>query len=123
MDKEEIVPDVIDTVPQKEMSIHFANGAAVKLGNVLTPTQGTVCLLDRIASSLLTNCVIVLVARHCELCAVKDPPTQISWPTEPGALYTLIKTDPDAPSRNAPKFREWHHWLGKCDSNRSELRR
>ncbi|CAD5215644.1 unnamed protein product [Bursaphelenchus okinawaensis] len=41
---------------------------------------------------------------------VQDPP-KLSWETEDGALYTLIKTDPDAPSRKEPKFREWHHWL------------
>jgi len=81
MDKEQLVPDVIDTIPLNEVDIKFANGAAVKNGNVLTPTQ------------------------------VKDPPTQMSWPTEAGALYTLIKTDPDAPSRASPKYREWHHWL------------
>jgi len=26
-------------------------------------------------------------------------------------LYTLAKVDPDAPSREDPKFREWRHWL------------
>uniref|UniRef100_A0A1W7RAP7 Protein D3 n=1 Tax=Hadrurus spadix TaxID=141984 RepID=A0A1W7RAP7_9SCOR len=54
---------------------------AVNLGNELTPTQ------------------------------VKDPPTHISYPTEDGAFYTLCMTDPDAPSRQNPKYREWHHWL------------
>ncbi|CAH1257785.1 PEBP1 [Branchiostoma lanceolatum] len=56
---------------------------AVKIeqGNVVTPTQ------------------------------VKDRPTVLNWPAEEGALYTLIKTDPDAPSRAEPKFREWHHWV------------
>lgn len=53
----------------------------VNLGNELTPTQ------------------------------VKDPPTYINYPTEPDALYTLCMTDPDAPSRQTPKYREWHHWL------------
>jgi len=53
----------------------------VNFGNTLTPTQ------------------------------VKDPPTQINWPADQNSLYTLIFTDPDAPSRKDPKFREWHHWL------------
>lgn len=35
----------------------------------------------------------------------------VSYPTESGALYTLCMTDPDAPSRENPKYREWHHWL------------
>lgn len=35
----------------------------------------------------------------------------MKWNAESGALYTLCMTDPDAPSRQNPKFREWHHWL------------
>ncbi|XP_038044155.1 protein D2-like [Patiria miniata] len=35
----------------------------------------------------------------------------VTWPAEEGALYTIIMTDPDAPSRANPKFREWRHWL------------
>ncbi|XP_052751752.1 protein D3-like isoform X1 [Galleria mellonella] len=41
---------------------------------------------------------------------VKDVPT-VSWDATPNQLYTLVMTDPDAPSRKDPKFREWHHWL------------
>ncbi|KAF7633201.1 hypothetical protein Mgra_00007391 [Meloidogyne graminicola] len=41
---------------------------------------------------------------------VKNPP-KITWEAEDGVLYTLVMTDPDAPSRADPKFREWHHWL------------
>ncbi|EFA03302.1 protein D2 [Tribolium castaneum] len=41
---------------------------------------------------------------------VKDPPT-VKWEAESDAFYTLCMTDPDAPSRKDPKFREWHHWL------------
>ncbi|KAK7864799.1 hypothetical protein R5R35_012287 [Gryllus longicercus] len=41
---------------------------------------------------------------------VKDIPT-VTWTAQDDALYTLCMTDPDAPSRNEPKFREWHHWL------------
>lgn len=36
---------------------------------------------------------------------------QVSWDAESGALYTVVMTDPDAPSRQKPKFCEWHHWL------------
>ncbi len=35
----------------------------------------------------------------------------MTYPTEAGAFYTVIMTDPDAPSRKDPKFREWHHWM------------
>ncbi|ERE82355.1 phosphatidylethanolamine-binding protein 1 [Cricetulus griseus] len=43
---------------------------------------------------------------------VKNRPSSISWDgLDPGKLYTLVLTDPDAPSRKEPKFREWHHFL------------
>lgn len=35
----------------------------------------------------------------------------VHWDAEPHEYYTLIMTDPDAPSRHSAKFREWHHWL------------
>ncbi|XP_067626131.1 protein D3-like [Eurosta solidaginis] len=41
---------------------------------------------------------------------VKDQPT-VTWKADANAFYTLCMTDPDAPSRVDPKFREWHHWL------------
>ncbi|XP_065219647.1 uncharacterized protein LOC135845110 [Planococcus citri] len=41
---------------------------------------------------------------------VKDVP-KVSWDAEAGKFYLLCMTDPDAPSRKEPKFREWHHWL------------
>uniref|UniRef100_A0A2K5XMB3 Phosphatidylethanolamine-binding protein 1 n=1 Tax=Mandrillus leucophaeus TaxID=9568 RepID=A0A2K5XMB3_MANLE len=43
---------------------------------------------------------------------VKNRPTSISWDgLDSGKLYTLVLTDPDAPSRKDPKYREWHHFL------------
>lgn len=42
---------------------------------------------------------------------VRAIPTVIQWPVEEGAFYTLCMTDPDAPCRENPKYREWHHWL------------
>ncbi|XP_015116345.1 protein D2 isoform X2 [Diachasma alloeum] len=41
---------------------------------------------------------------------VKDKP-EVKWNAEAGEFYTLCMTDPDAPSRKTPTFREWHHWL------------
>uniref|UniRef100_A0ABD2WLP7 Phosphatidylethanolamine-binding protein n=1 Tax=Trichogramma kaykai TaxID=54128 RepID=A0ABD2WLP7_9HYME len=41
---------------------------------------------------------------------VKDQPT-VDWNADDSSFYTLCMTDPDAPSRKEPKFREWHHWL------------
>jgi len=51
---------------------------------------------------------------------VKDKPT-VTWDPEAGVFYTLCMTDPDAPSRQEPKFREWHHWLvGNIPGNKVE---
>lgn len=41
---------------------------------------------------------------------VKDVP-KVEWNADQEAFYTLCMTDPDAPSRAEPKYREWHHWL------------
>uniref|UniRef100_A0A8C8SRI0 Phosphatidylethanolamine binding protein 1 n=1 Tax=Pelusios castaneus TaxID=367368 RepID=A0A8C8SRI0_9SAUR len=43
---------------------------------------------------------------------VQNRPTSVEWDgCDPQKLYTLVLTDPDAPSRKDPKFREWHHFL------------
>ncbi|KAB0797455.1 hypothetical protein PPYR_08449 [Photinus pyralis] len=36
---------------------------------------------------------------------------ELEWNTDPDKLYLLAMVDPDAPSRNNPKFREWQHWI------------
>ncbi|XP_075148657.1 protein D3-like [Haematobia irritans] len=41
---------------------------------------------------------------------VKNQP-KVEWQAEAGTYYTLVMTDPDAPSRKEPSMREWHHWL------------
>jgi phosphatidylethanolamine-binding protein (PEBP) family uncharacterized protein len=40
----------------------------------------------------------------------KEIPT-VAWEADADALYTVIKTDPDAPSREDPKWGEWLHWI------------
>lgn len=59
---------------------YSSNNVTVHLGDELTPTQ------------------------------VKDTPSHLIWPIESDCLYTLILTDPDAPSRKQPTRREWRHW-------------
>ncbi|MQL74172.1 hypothetical protein Taro_006532 [Colocasia esculenta] len=38
-----------------------------------------------------------------------DPPT-VNISGHPHNLYTLVMTDPDAPSPSDPTMREWVHW-------------
>lgn len=46
------------------------------------------------------------------LTQAKNRPSSISWDSlDPGKVYTLILTDPDAPSKKDPKFREWRHFF------------
>ncbi|XP_031336016.1 protein D2-like isoform X2 [Photinus pyralis] len=80
MEKEGVVPDVIDVAPKEVAEVHYPSGVHVELGNELTPTQ------------------------------VKDIPS-VKWSAYANSFYTLCMTDPDAPSRQKPDFREWHHWL------------
>jgi phosphatidylethanolamine-binding protein (PEBP) family uncharacterized protein len=39
----------------------------------------------------------------------KEP--KVIWKADSDTFYTLIKCDPDAPSRQNPKYREWRHWV------------
>ena len=42
--------------------------------------------------------------------SVKDEPI-VNWPTEGGQHYTLVMTDPDAPSRKEPTRGQIKHWI------------
>ncbi|KAG4069996.1 hypothetical protein HA402_013656 [Bradysia odoriphaga] len=41
---------------------------------------------------------------------VTDQP-EVTWEAQPDTFYTILMTDPDAPSRQAPTLREYRHWL------------
>ena len=41
---------------------------------------------------------------------VKDKPT-VQFEADPHKFYTLVMTDPDAPSRIEPTYREFKHWV------------
>ncbi|CAK9824842.1 Phosphatidylethanolamine-binding protein homolog F40A3.3 [Anthophora retusa] len=66
-------------------------------------------LLSSMAEALKTHGVVPDVIDKVPP-KVKDPPT-ITWDGNANEYYTVCMTDPDAPSRKDPKFREWHHWL------------
>uniref|UniRef100_A0A2K5NDU7 Phosphatidylethanolamine-binding protein 1 n=1 Tax=Cercocebus atys TaxID=9531 RepID=A0A2K5NDU7_CERAT len=72
----------VDEQTQHPLHVTYAGAAVDELGKVLTPTQ------------------------------VKNRPTSIWWDgIDSGKRYALVLTDPDAPSRKDPKYREWHHFL------------
>ncbi|XP_071492803.1 protein D3-like [Diadema antillarum] len=95
MELHEVVPDVIDEVPEYVAEVAWSPDTRVDMGNELTPTQ------------------------------VKSPPTMFSWPTEPGALYTLAMVDPDAPCRTDRSVGEVIHWLvlniPGCDVSKGQV--
>ncbi|XP_058056177.1 protein D3-like [Anopheles bellator] len=48
---------------------------------------------------------------------IRNPPL-VTWNSNERALYTLIMTDPDVPSRDDPRFREYIHWaVGNIPGN------
>nr|XP_060641444.1 phosphatidylethanolamine-binding protein 1-like [Anolis sagrei ordinatus] len=72
----------VEEKPDYPLRVRYGTVEIDELGKVLTPTQ------------------------------VKNRPTSIEWETcDPEKFYSLVLTDPDAPSRKNPKFREWHHFL------------
>nr|XP_016944357.1 protein D3 isoform X2 [Drosophila suzukii] len=78
---DDIVPDVVDAVPAGIVKVTYNDSLQVDQGNELTPTQ------------------------------VKDQPT-VEWSGLEGKsnLITLLMVDPDAPTRQDPKYREILHW-------------
>ncbi|CRK89398.1 CLUMA_CG003149, isoform A [Clunio marinus] len=79
--EEKIVPDVLDDIPD------------IAMLSVNYPSGVTVEL-----GNVLTPT------------QVKDKPT-VEWTKEDGVYYTLLMTDPDAPTRENPTLGEIRHWL------------
>ncbi|XP_069475294.1 phosphatidylethanolamine-binding protein 1 isoform X1 [Ambystoma mexicanum] len=72
----------VDEKPSHALRVKYGSVEVDELGKELTPTQ------------------------------VQNKPTLLEWSgMEKDKLYTVGMTDPDAPSRKNPKFREWHHYL------------
>ncbi|XP_011160620.1 protein D2 isoform X2 [Solenopsis invicta] len=71
-------------------------------------------VVDKVPASVLNvtypNNLAVEIGKVLTPTQVKNQPT-VQWNAETNSFYTLCMTDPDAPSRENPKFREWHHWL------------
>ncbi|KAG2137946.1 PEBP-like protein [Suillus clintonianus] len=85
-----IIPDVIPVDPpfhpKALLVVTFPTGQEALLGNTLTKTD--------------TDDEPTVAFTPMQVPDVADEPT-----------YTLVMTDPDAPSRVNPKFREWRHWV------------
>ncbi|KAK1122563.1 Phosphatidylethanolamine-binding protein 1 [Melipona bicolor] len=71
-------------------------------------------VIDKVPTNVLQvtypNNLAVEIGKVLTPTQVKDPPT-VKWDGDANTFYALCMTDPDAPSRKEPKFREWHHWL------------
>lgn len=50
---------------------------------------------------------LAFVPRRNWCSQVQSKPT-VTWEAEEGKLYTLVMTDPDAPTRSDPKWGEWY---------------
>lgn len=79
---------------------------------------------QELAEVNFSNGIKVEMGKELTPTQVKKPPT-VKWAAKESEYYTLAMVDPDAPSRENPKFREWHHWLvGNIqggDMNKSEV--
>lgn len=70
-------------------------------------------VIDAAPSSTLQvtfNLNTVVPGKELTPTQVKAAP-EVSWAAETNSFYTLIFTDPDAPSRSNPIRREFLHWL------------
>ncbi|XP_076678288.1 protein D2 isoform X2 [Andrena cerasifolii] len=105
-----LFPSLIAKRPLVEIGTRLLSSMAQAL-----QTHGVVPdVIDKVPPSELSvaypNNNVVEIGKVLTPTQVKDPPT-VTWTAEANVLYTLCMTDPDAPSRKEPKFREWHHWL------------
>jgi phosphatidylethanolamine-binding protein (PEBP) family uncharacterized protein len=91
-----IVPDVWpkDFYPTSNMIIKWPQGVQLSTPTHFTPAGN---------ASILCN-----IDYHLE---TKMKPHVVYGVPDPSEFYTLATVDPDAPSRQDPKFREWRHWL------------
>lgn len=91
--REQLIPDVVPKdyfTPSVLFTVVWPTGAEAMLGNKLTRPL----LLD-------------------------DPNVRITPLTTPSSAksYTLVMTDPDAPSRADPKYARWRHWVVRTSTD------
>lgn len=102
LSKNEIIPDVL---PQS-------------LSETFTPTTIFTVVYPSNVETDLGNTVVrsnVLEEPEVRITPLNAIPG-IEGGREKEVRYTLVMTDPDAPSRVEPKYRQWRHWVVRFDS-------
>lgn len=99
--KHEVVPDVIPVAPKDIVKVEYKSGGE----EAENCYQNIFCIFLSLSVLVSVNLGNVLTPTQ-----VKDQPS-VTWDAEAESFYTLCMTDPDAPSRSDPQYREWHHWL------------
>jgi hypothetical protein len=95
---EKVIPDVIPA---------SANFLPSVLFHIVWPSNGTEVVLGNKVQRGLT-----LDEPEIKILPEVAPKEDQVDSTHPSTLsYTLVMTDPDAPSRADPKFGEWRHWV------------
>ncbi|KAI8147462.1 phosphatidylethanolamine-binding protein [Fennellomyces sp. T-0311] len=80
--KVNLIPELIESFsPTSLLQIEYGNDKEVLLGNTLSPSDAA------------------------------EQPTVTFVPPDDSASYTLVLTDPDAPSATDHKFGPWRHWV------------
>lgn len=72
---------MIPKAPEGLLTVQFEKGVKANLGNTLSIEQS------------------------------KKKPVDLSWRSSQEAFYTVVMTDPDAPSRRNATFAEFKHWI------------
>ncbi|KAH0589897.1 Phosphatidylethanolamine-binding like protein [Termitomyces sp. J132] len=87
LQKEKVIPDVVppDFIPTIFFTIVWPDGKEATLGNFLTRED---------------------TLEEPRIHVIYTPSVEAST-----ASYTLVMTDPDAPSRADPKYRQFRHWV------------
>ncbi|XP_016772190.1 protein D2 isoform X1 [Apis mellifera] len=106
----QVIPSLFVRKPLLEIGIRLLSSMAQAL-----QTHGVVPdVIDKVPENVLKvtypNQISVDIGKVLTPTQVKDKPN-VTWNGDANTYYTLCMTDPDAPSRKNPKFREWHHWL------------
>lgn len=96
----EVIPDIFDHLPRQVLEVYSAY--FLYLIRCLYINQMWLKVHWEHAKANFGNEITPYSMRH---------PPKVCWDADSDSFYTLIMTDPDAPSRQNPKFREWHHWL------------